>query len=143
MEVSEELIKIWNQISYALKPSRMFSKLSYNEQTICSILIHSEKKCTATDLIQKTGLLKSQMNKIISQLEEKNVVQRNRNLEDKRKITIFITDYGKELYQKEHQSVLEIGKLVTNSLGEEKTRQLVNLMNETLHIIEKGEENEY
>ena len=83
MEVSEELIKTWNQISYALKPSRMFSKLSYNEQTICSILIHSEKKCTATDLIQKTGLLKSQMNKIISQLEEKNVVQRNRNLEDK------------------------------------------------------------
>ena len=121
----------------------MFSKLSYNEQTICSILIHSEKKCTATDLIQKTGLLKSQMNKIISQLEEKNVVQRNRNLEDKRKITIFITDYGKELYQKEHQSVLEIGKLVTNSLGEEKTRQLVDLMKETLHIIEKGEENEY
>ena len=143
MEVSEELIKTWNQISYALKPSRMFSKLSYNEQTICSILIHSEKKCTATDLTQKTGLLKSQMNKIISQLEEKNVVQRNRNLEDKRKITIFITDYGKELYQKEHQSVLEIGKLVTNSLGEEKTRQLVDLMNETLHIIEKGEENEY
>ena len=143
MEVSEELIKTWNQISYALKPSRMFSKLSYNEQTICSILIHGEKKCTATDLIQKTGLLKSQMNKIISQLEEKNVVQRNRNLEDKRKITIFITDYGKELYQKEHQSVLEIGKLVTNSLGEEKTRQLVDLMNETLHIIEKGEENEY
>lgn len=43
MEVSEELIKTWNQISYALKPSRMFSKLSYNEQTICSILIHSEK----------------------------------------------------------------------------------------------------
>lgn len=143
MEVSEELIKTWNQISYALKPSRMFSKLSYNEQTICSILIHNEKKCTATDLIQKTGLLKSQMNKIISQLEEKNVIQRNRNLEDKRKITIFITDYGKELYQKEHQSVLEIGKLVTNSLGEEKTRQLVDLMNETLHIIEKGEENEY
>ena len=143
MEVSEELIKTWNQISYALKPSRMFSKLSYNEQTICSILIHSEKKYTATDLIQKTGLLKSQMNKIISQLEEKNVVQRNRNLEDKRKITIFITDYGKELYQKEHQSVLEIGKLVTNSLGEEKTRQLVDLMKETLHIIEKGEENEY
>ncbi|MDO4479931.1 MAG: MarR family winged helix-turn-helix transcriptional regulator [Erysipelotrichaceae bacterium] len=143
MEVSEELIKTWNQISYALKPSRMFSKLSYNEQTICSILIHSEKNCTATDLIQKTGLLKSQMNKIISQLEEKNVIQRNRNLEDKRKITIFITDFGKELYQKEHQSVLEIGKHVTNSLGEEKTRQLVDLMNETLHIIEKGEENEY
>ena len=29
------------------------------------------------------------------------------------------------------------------TLGEEKTRQLVDLMNETLHIIEKGEENEY
>ena len=55
MEVSEELIKIWNQISYALKPSRMFSKLSYNEQTICSILIHSEKKCKATENYKSAG----------------------------------------------------------------------------------------
>lgn len=136
MNTSEELIKIWNQLSYVLKPKRLFSKLSYNEQTICSILMNNEECYTATDLIQMTGLLKSQMNKIMSQLEEKKVIERVRLKEDKRKMVIFLTDYGKSLYKSEHQIVLEIGNHITQQLGNEKSEQLVSLMKEALESIE-------
>ncbi|MDD7281116.1 MAG: MarR family winged helix-turn-helix transcriptional regulator [Erysipelotrichaceae bacterium] len=139
MELSEKLIETWNTISYILKPERLFRDLSYNEQTICSLLYRAQKEMTATDLIEQTSLLKSQMNKIMNSLEQKDVIQRIRSEEDKRKIVVELTDYGKEIYRKEHQSVLEISNHIIEQLGTKKSEQLISLMEEALDIIEKGD----
>ncbi|MGM9913455.1 MarR family winged helix-turn-helix transcriptional regulator [Floccifex sp.] len=139
MELSEKLIETWNTISYILKPERLFRNLSYNEQTICSLLYRAQKEMTATDLIEQTSLLKSQMNKIMNSLEQKDVIQRIRSEEDKRKIVVELTDYGKEIYRKEHQSVLEISNHIIEQLGTKKSEQLISLMEEALDIIEKGD----
>ena len=72
---------------------------------------------TATDLIRRTRLLKSQMNKILTRLEECGYITRVRSAQDKRMIHVLLTEEGKIAYLKEHEGVEAILHQLVSRIG--------------------------
>lgn len=134
MQLNEVLLGAWLKISTAINNSRLVSEMSYNESLICNILYRNstekpEKKLTATDLCAETRILKSQMNRILTQLEEKNLITRERSPQDKRKIYVHLTTEQSNAYLKQHEKILKILDDIIEKLGEEQTKELIRALN--------------
>ena len=134
MQLNEVLLGAWLKISTAINNSRLVSEMSYNESLICNILYrnateHPELTLTATDLCAETKILKSQMNRILTQLEEKNLITRERSVSDKRKVLVRLTTEQSNAYLKQHEQILKLLDNIIEKLGEEKTLEIIKALN--------------
>ena len=134
MQLNEILLGAWLKISTVINNSRLVSEMSYNESLICNILYRNstenpQNELTATDLCTETKILKSQMNRILTQLEEKNLITRERSTKDKRKIFIRLTTEQSNAYLKQHEQILKLLNDIIDKLGEEKTMEVIRVLN--------------
>ena len=134
MKLNEVLLGAWLKISTAINNSRLVSEMSYNESLICNILYrnateHPNQFLTATDLCTETKILKSQMNRILNQLEEKNLITRERSNRDKRKVFVRLTTEQSNAYLKQHEQILQLLDNIIEKLGEEKTLEIIETLN--------------
>lgn len=139
MQLNEVLLGAWLKISTAINNSRLVSEMSYNESLICNILYRNstespEKKMTATDLCSETRILKSQMNRILTQLEEKNLITRERSLVDKRKIFVHLSTEQSNAYLKQHEKILRLLDDIIEKLGEEQAKGVIRALNDVSDI---------
>ena len=91
---------------------------------------------TATDLIARTHLLKSQMNKLLTALEGKGYITRERALEDKRRIEIRLTAEGEAAYREEHRGVDAILSRLLDQLGEERALHIAGEINAVITALD-------
>ena len=134
MKLNEVLLGAWLKISTAINNSRLVSEMSYNESLICNILYrnatdHPDQFLTATDLCTETKILKSQMNRILNQLEEKNLITRERSNRDKRKVFVRLTTEQSNAYLKQHEQILQLLDNIIEKLGEEKALEIIETLN--------------
>ena len=134
MQLNEALLGAWLKISTAINNSRLVSEMSYNESLICNILYRTatedaSRNLTATDLCAETKILKSQMNRILTQLEEKNLITRERSPKDKRKIFIRLTTEQSNAYLKQHEQILKLLDAIIKRLGEEQATEVIRALN--------------
>ena len=134
MQLNEVLLGAWLKLSIAINNSRLVSEMSYNESLICNILYRNtidnpEIKITATDLCTQTKILKSQMNRILNQLEDKNLITKERSPKDKRKIFIHLTSEQSNAYLKQHEQILNLLDNIIDRLGEEQTKEIIRALN--------------
>ena len=134
MQLNEALLGAWLKISTAINNSRLVSEMSYNESLICNILYRTATEdashnLTATDLCAETKILKSQMNRILTQLEEKNLITRERSPKDKRKIFIRLTTEQSNAYLKQHEQILKLLDAIIKRLGEEQAKEVIRALN--------------
>lgn len=134
MQLNEVLLGAWLKLSTAINNSRLVSEMSYNESLICNILYRNATECpekalTATDLCDETKILKSQMNRILTQLEEKQLIIRERSEEDKRKVFIRLTSEQSNAYLKQHEQILKLLDNVIEKIGEEQTKEIIRALN--------------
>ena len=134
MPLNEILLGAWLKISTVINNSRLVSEMSYNESLICNILFRNAARnpqvpLTATDLCTETKILKSQMNRILSQLEKKNLITRERSAQDKRKIFVRLTTEQSNTYLKQHTQILKLLDNIIEKLGEEKTLEIIDSLN--------------
>ena len=138
-QIEEELLSAWMSMSLNIRGNRLLSGLSFNEIVVCSFLYRNmqmqDELLTATDLCNQTKLLKSQLNKVLNEMEKKGLIIRIRSAEDKRKIYLKLSEEKLSVYLKEHERVMEIVHGVCESLGEEKVRNFTELIWETLDIL--------
>lgn len=87
-ESGEALISAWLALAGALWSSRIVSGMTFNEVHVCNHLNNAEQGLTATQLCQLTGLLKSQMNKVLTEMENKGHICRQRSGKDRRQLNI-------------------------------------------------------
>lgn len=142
MQLNEALLDAWLKISTAVNNSRLVSEMSYNESRICNILYRNaleypEKFLTATDLCTETKILKSQMNRILTQLEEKKLITRERSPEDKRKIFIRLTTEQSNAYLTQHTQILKLLDNIIEKLGEEQTKEVIHALNGITDVAEQ------
>ncbi len=140
--LSESLLDAWINLSFTLWNERFMTDLTFNEACICNFLYHQacnspEAPLTATDLCQKTQLLKSQMNKILSQMERKGYIYRVRSEKDKRQFLIYLSDDGLSAYQKEHTNIAAILEQVVAALGEEKALLTAKILTDACEAFQK------
>lgn len=134
----ESLLNSWLRLSTSINNARLVSEMTYNESLICNILYNQSKTnispITATELCQMTNMLKSQMNRTLTHLENKNMITRERSEVDKRQILITMNLEQCHTYEKQHAQILKILDAVIANLGEEKTLNTIHTLNQISDI---------
>ena len=130
----EALLRAWLSLTAVICNRRMVTGMTFNEAVVCNHLLHQRQAdpdhpLTATDLCEKTSLLKSQMNQVLSALEKQGYVVRSRSCSDRRQVELTLTDTGEAAYRQAHQnaSVL-LGRLVER-IGLERAAALTQQLN--------------
>ena len=131
----ERLLSAWLTLSSTLWNERIVTGMTFNEAYVCNLLHHQsieapEQPLTATNLCQKTRLLKSQMNKILSEMEKKGYIERSRSDKDKRQIFIRLTEIGQDAYEEEHAGISDILNQLVSDLGEKRALQAADAVDE-------------
>lgn len=138
----ERLLSAWLTLSSTLWNERVVSGMTFNEAFVCNLLSHRAEEApdqplTATALCERTRLLKSQMNKVLSEMEKKGYIQRLRSTQDKRQIFLHLTDEGKQAYAKEHAGITAILTALVAELGEKRTLQIADAVDDVSHALQK------
>ena len=145
LAMQEDLLHAWMQMSVFIRGNRLLSDFSFNEIMICGLLFRQQESgaasLTATELGERTNLLKSQINHILTQMENRNWIERIRSTSDKRVVYSLLTETGRENYLKEHEKVLGILNEVHRELGSEKTMELTSLLKQATAVVHAYERN--
>ena len=126
---SEKLLESWLRLSSTVWNERIVTKITFNEAFILNLLTRSKDSITATDLCSMTGILKSQMNKILREMEEKGFIARERSESDRRAIIITPLPEGKRAYSESHEATMRVMDDLVTFLGEEKTLETASVIN--------------
>ena len=138
-QLQEDLLYAWMEMSVFIRGNRILSGLSFNEVMICGMLSrqHPDAPLTATELGDRTNLLKSQINHILTGMEQRNLIERTRSTTDKRVVYVQLSDEGRRVYASEHTGVMEILKAVYDEFGSEKTRELTSMLKKATAVVNK------
>ena len=128
-EINENILSSWIRVMLAIDSQRLIKDMPFNEAVICNILYHGEKKMTATDLCEITGMKKSQMNRTLTAMEDKGMIKRERSLNDKRQIYISIDENNKDIYMKMHENTLKIVEKIASKLDKEELEEVIIVFN--------------
>jgi DNA-binding MarR family transcriptional regulator len=134
----DKLLDSWLNLTSTLWNTRLVSSLTYNEAHVMGLLLrHSTpaNPMTATDLIRRTRLLKSQMNKILTALESRGYITRTRSVKDERSVEIELTARGKALESETAHIRDNVRAAIV--LTEEEDKQLSQLLSKLLFGLEK------
>jgi DNA-binding MarR family transcriptional regulator len=136
-QTQENLLQAWMEMSVFIRGNRILTDLSFNEVMICGMLSrqHPDAPLTATELGEQTNLLKSQINHILTGMEQRNLIKRTRSTSDKRVVYVQLSEEGRQTYAREHTGVMEILKAVHEEFGSEKTRELTNMLKKATSIV--------
>ena len=139
---NEALLNAWLKLSTSVINSRLVSELSFNESLVCNILYSNmienpEKEMTATELCHLTKILKSQMNRILNELEKKAIIIRERSKADKRQVFVKLDIANAEIYRKQHEKILKIVDEVISHLGEEKAAETIKILTQVSEVTDE------
>ena len=141
-QLNETLLSSWLRLSTSVNNSRFVSEMSYNESLVCNILYRQQltspdQLLTATDLCQMTKMLKSQMNRILNQLEKKNIITRVRSTQDKRQVFVSFNYEQAKDYERQHKQILEVLDHIIETLGPAKIEEAIALFENVSDIADQ------
>lgn len=127
MKLNEEILNAWLDLTSSINNERIVSSMPFNELIIYRYLFNNlDKEITATELCNITKMQKSQMNRTLISMEEKNLITRIRSNDDKRKIYIELNKENKDIYTLEHQRIIDLIDKLIDKIGEEKAYQILD-----------------
>ena len=136
----DKLLDSWLNLTSTLWNTRLVSSLTYNEAHVMGLLLRHSTQAnpmTATDLIRRTRLLKSQMNKILTALESRGYITRTRSELDKRMIFILLTPEGTEAYLEEHKGVDAILNQLVTKIGTDRALLVAQELGEITEMLDR------
>ncbi|MBR2943295.1 MAG: MarR family transcriptional regulator [Clostridia bacterium] len=134
----EKLLDAWLNLTSTLWNTRIVSSMTFNECHILGILLRQSNDTipqTATDLIARTHLLKSQMNKILTTLEGKGYITRKRAAKDKRLMYLHPTPEGQHAYLREHERINAFLDNIINRIGETRAGTVADELNAIIGVL--------
>jgi len=143
----EDLLRAYLSLTAVICNRRMVSGMTFNETVVCNHLRHQQlhdpnTPLTATDLCEKTNILKSQMNQVISSLEKQGFISRTRSQKDRRQMDLSLTESGLAAYLSAHAQASELLGHLVEKLGlqfsTDLTRDLTQVVDTILNIQQKG-----
>lgn len=138
----ESLLASWVNLSTSVNNERVVSEMPYNESLVCHILYRNSQKgdntrITATELCEQTHILKSQMNRILNHLEEKNFIKRIRSNKDKRQVYISFNPEQADSFRKQHEKLLRLLDAIVGEIGVETAKEAAELFNKISNAANK------
>lgn len=136
-DIREELLCTWLTFTSAVRSERIVRGFTFREILILHILYNSNSACstTATDIVNATGMLKPQVNKLLDSLEARRLITRQRSETDRRYVLISLTPFGQSQYLAEHANIISLLDAFVGELGENGTHGLIDDMNNAAVIM--------
>ena len=128
----DRLLDAWLNLTSTLWNTRLVSSMTYNEAHVLGLLLRHEDDpapMTATALIARTHLLKSQMNRVLTTLEGKGYIARTRAQSDRRLVLIHLTPEGEAAYRREHADIEALLQTLIGRIGEAQALSLAAQIN--------------
>ncbi len=137
-DLDERILDLWLRLSTTVNNERVVQSMPYNEALICNILDKAAEgeKFTATDLCEKTKMLKSQMNRTLNSMENKGLIVRERSDTDKRKFYIKLSPEHISEFEDEHQKNLSLVRILLDRFGRERGEALADELGAFVNIVE-------
>ena len=131
-QLYEKLLSSWVRLSTSVVNNRVVTNMSYNESLVCHVLYENAiaekpREITATDLCEETRILKSQMNRILTSLEGKNIITRIRSLKDKRQINIALNMDHAGLFKTQHEHIIKLIETVVDRIGFDTAKDAIRI----------------
>lgn len=138
--IEEDLLRVWLSLTAVICSRRMVSGMTFNQAVACNHLLYQAQSdpdhpLTATDLCEKMGLLKSQMNGILDQLESRSYICRSRSSHDRRQICLHITEEGKAAYEVSHSRASKLLSALVERVGENEITELTQRLNQVNAVL--------
>ena len=111
---------------YNIKPIEMMTIKS-----IAHIGAENTKDVTPKMICNELGLSKSALTAVLNSLEEKNFIERKLSKDDRRMILITLTEKASNFHEQFHLSMQNTLLNLAESLGEEETDKLIELLKKT------------
>ena len=83
---------------------------------------------TATDLCNKTKILKSLMNLTLNNLEKKEMIRRVRSKKDKRQYYLVLNEEHIDVYNREHKRIIGLIKEATKELNDTEIQTIIDVL---------------
>lgn len=109
------------------------------EDFVLFFLLQKEEVVEPGEISKSLALSTPRVAKILQQLEDKGLVERQINQEDRRKIDVFLTDEGRDVIkQRKNFFVRTIAKIMSH-LGEEDTKEYLRITKRLTEIFNELE----
>lgn len=126
--VNERILTSWLKMILSIDSEHVVSQLPYNEAVVCNLLLDNpDQQMTATDLCGMTKMKKSLMNRTLTSLESKNIIERIRSNDDKRFILVKLVNDVNNIFMKQHEKTLKYVDRLINRIGKEKANEIISL----------------
>ncbi len=97
--------------------------LDYSKNELLSIVfIYRKESVNMSEIAEYINAPLNTVTGVINRLEKKQIVERKRDLKDKRVVNIILTQKGKQLYEEEKKEIIYYVKEVYKSLTEEEKK---------------------
>lgn len=127
-KMNEKVLSSWLEMTTIINNDKITATLPFNEAMICRYLyLHREQKVIASQLCEWMKMQKSQMNRTLTNMENKNLIVRFRNEADRRQIFVELNDEMLEVYAKQHREILHLIDRISEKVGEEKLLEIIDV----------------
>ncbi len=142
-ELNEALLNAIHRFTVTLRRKRISADIIFHEFLLLRKIqrIQTEKNDPVypSDLSDKLNLSKSYITAVLNSLEKKELIVRTLDTADRRRLPVLITDKGRQIFDNMAAKELEQADILVSGLTQEKTLNLISLLNQASDILDKGE----
>ena len=136
IKTDENVLDAWVRMLMAVNSEKRISGMTFNEAVICHLLYQNpEHALTASQLCRYTNMQKSLMNRTLTSMEEKHLIERMKSVEDRRKILITLN--REKSFSSMHEDVLGFVDNILAQLNPEEVQEAVHIFNRVAEIAGK------
>ena len=136
----EEFMKIVNDYN-KVKEHR---EVSISDKGIMAVMgrLYCNKEMYSHQLAKELNISRARLSLIVKKLKTKKYITTRCPLTDRRKMLIKITQEGVRVVKEKYNKVLNTIKTLFERLGDEKTNQMISLMEDIVNIYKEDEKGE-
>lgn len=138
LEQAIQLRELMNKMKNTLIRFQPMEKLSIGEVALLNVIHISSvrgERTTSSKLSDKLNISKPAASRMLNVVEEKGLIERISEKEDRRRVFIELTTYGKELYEKEINEYQDVCYEIVEKMGNKEMNELLELGNRFFDII--------
>ena len=141
--LNEKVLSAWLTMSTVVNNERLVTSVPFNEAHVCNLLYRQRIEnpnvyLTATELCAHTRMLKSQMNKVLTSLENQNMIERFPAQDDKRKAYIRLVEENLPKFEAVHARSISLVDRAIERLGAEDAEALVDLFLRVANYVDES-----
>ena len=131
--LQNNLILSWVKLSGIIKNSRITSGLKYNEAIVMlsiysRYLLDGEGFTSVQDIIKETGMLKSQANRTLSELEKQGLITFAQGIKDRRTKFVKCVKEKLEVFLAVHNSSVKVAENIIGIIGKDDTETFIQIV---------------